>query len=107
MYREFAAPPLACLWVRVTDADRTPVLPDACSDLIWQAGRGAFVAGPDTGPAPVGSATGSVFVGARFRPGAGGAALGLPLSELRDQRVGLDDARPRARRAAARRPRAG
>ncbi len=89
MYREFAAPPLACLWVRVTDEDRTPVLPDACSDLIWQAGRGAFVAGPDTGPAPVGSRAGSVFVGARFRPGAGGAALGLPLSELRDQRVGL------------------
>ena len=48
------------------------------------------MAGPDTGPAPVGSATGSVFVGARFRPGAGGAALGLPLSELRDQRVGLE-----------------
>jgi AraC-like DNA-binding protein len=90
MYREFAAPPLACLWVRVTDGDRTPVLPDACSDLIWHAGRGAFVAGPDTGPAPVGSAAGSVFVGARFRPGAGGAALGLPLSELRDQRVGLE-----------------
>ena len=66
------------------------MLPDACSDLIWQAGRGAFVAGPDTGPAPVGSAAGSVFVGARFRPGAGGAALGLPLSELRDQRVGLE-----------------
>ena len=32
-----------------------------------------------------------MFVGARFRPGAGGAALGLPLSELRDLRVGLDD----------------
>jgi AraC-like DNA-binding protein len=28
-----------------------------------------------------------VLVGARFAPGAGGAALGLPLSELRDQRV--------------------
>jgi AraC-like DNA-binding protein len=91
MYREFAAPPLACLWVRVTDDNRTPVLPDACSDLIWQAGRGGFVAGPDTGPAPVASRAGSVFVGARFRPGAGGAALGLPLSELRDQRVGLDE----------------
>ena len=33
----------------------------------------------------------AVFVGARFRPGAGGAALGLPLSELRDLRVDLAD----------------
>jgi len=94
VYAEFPAPPLACLWVRVADDDRTPVLPDACSDLIWQAGRGAFVAGPDTGPSPVGSPGGSVFVGARFRPGAGGAALGLPLSELRDLRVGLDELDP-------------
>jgi methylphosphotriester-DNA--protein-cysteine methyltransferase len=32
-----------------------------------------------------------VFVGARFRPGAGGAALGVPLSELLDQRVDAAD----------------
>ena len=68
-----------------------PILPDACSDLIWQAGRGAFVAGPDTGPVPVTAGADAVFVGARFRPGAGGAALGLPLSELRDLRVDLAD----------------
>jgi len=94
MYREFAAPPLACLWARVVDDTPARVLPDGCSDLIWQAGRGAFVAGPDTGPAPTRSAPGSVFVGARFRAGAGGAALGLPLSELRDLRVGLEELRP-------------
>ena len=35
-----------------------------------------------------------MFVGARFRAGAGGAALGLPLSELRDLRVGLEELRP-------------
>ena len=90
MYREFAAPPLACLWIR-EGASSAPILPDACSDLIWQAGRGAFVAGPDTGPAPVTAGPDAVFVGARFRPGAGGAALGLPLSELRDLRVDLAD----------------
>jgi AraC-like DNA-binding protein len=88
VYRELAAPPLACLWIR-TGGDTTRVLPDACSDLIWQAGRGAFVAGPDTGPVPVTSAPDTVFVGARFGPGAGGAALGRPLSELRDRRVEL------------------
>jgi AraC-like DNA-binding protein len=94
VYAELPAPPLACLWIRIVDGDAGPVLPDACSDLIWQAGRGAFMAGPDTGPSPVGSPPGTVFVGARFRPGAGGAALGLPLSELLDQRVGLEALRP-------------
>src|SRR6266700_4003140 len=36
--------------------------------------------------------------GARFRPSAGGAVLGLPLSELRDQRVPLADLLPAAAR---------
>jgi AraC-like DNA-binding protein len=90
VYREFPAPPLACLWTR-TGGRSAPILPDACSDLIWQAGRGAFVAGPDTGPVATRAAPDSVFVGARFRPGAGGPALGLPLSELRDLRVDLSE----------------
>jgi len=93
-YRERPAPgALDCLWVRVVgeDGERTDVLPDACSDLIWRAGRGAFVAGPDTGPVAVESVPGAVLLGIRFRPGAGGAALGLPLSELRDLRADLAD----------------
>ena len=96
-YRELPAPgALACLWVRVAGegGERTDVLPDGCSDLIWSAGRGAFVAGPDTGPVPVRSAPGAVLLGIRFRPGAGGPALGLPLSELRDRRVELADVDP-------------
>ncbi|HEY7144349.1 MAG TPA: helix-turn-helix domain-containing protein [Streptosporangiaceae bacterium] len=79
-----------CVWVRVQPPEpggRTLVLPDACADLIWQRGVGAYVAGPDTGPAPVSHAPGLVMAGVRFRPGAGGAALGLPLSELLNQRV--------------------
>jgi AraC-like DNA-binding protein len=51
------------------------------------------VAGPDTGPVPTLLAPGTVFVGVRFRPGAGGGALGVPLSELRNLRVGLADVR--------------
>jgi AraC-like DNA-binding protein len=70
------------------------VLPDACSDLIWRAGSGAFTAGPDTGPVLAGAAPGDVLVGIRLAPGAGGAALGLPLSELRDLRVALADLDP-------------
>ncbi len=96
-YREWLPPAalrdsLTCLWVSVTPAGQpsvTDVLPDGCADFIWQSGRGAYVAGPDTGPAPAHLPAGTVVVGARFRPGAGGPALGLPLADLRDQRVDL------------------
>jgi AraC-like DNA-binding protein len=96
-YAEWAAPaalrgPVACLWASFAPADMdraTVVLPDACSDLIWEQGVGAYVAGPDTGPAPARTRAGTVIVGVRFGPAAGGDVLGLPLSELRDQRVPL------------------
>ena len=102
-YTEWPAPPglrhaIACLWAQVTPdgaADReTLVLPDACSDLIWEPGRGAYLAGPDTGPVRTVMKAGGVIVGGRFRPSAGGPARGVPLSELRDQRVDLADLRP-------------
>jgi AraC-like DNA-binding protein len=97
-YRELAPPvglrdTLSCLWVRVVPPGRpatTLVLPDAASDLIWQYEADAFVAGPDTGPAPTGARADSVLVGARFRPGAG-AALGLPLTEIVNIRVSASD----------------
>jgi len=38
---------------------------------------------------------GSIVIGVRFRPSAGGPALGVPLSEVRDQRVDLEDLRRR------------
>jgi AraC-like DNA-binding protein len=89
---------IACLWVGVTAADAPPsvaaVMPDGCTDLIWQYGKGAFVAGPDTGPAPADMAPGTILVGARFRPGAGGPALGRPLADIRDQRVDLAELLP-------------
>lgn len=98
-YREFAPPDwlrgtLSCLWVRVMPEgpDRPAlVLPDAASDLIWSSDGTALVAGPDTGPAPTTVSGGTVMIGARFLPGAGGPALGLQLSELQDLRVGADD----------------
>jgi AraC-like DNA-binding protein len=97
-YREFAPPmrlraTLSCLWVGITSpssAEHTLVLPDGCVDLIWCQGAEPFLAGPDTGPAPVVQPPGAVVVGARFRPGAGGTVLGLPMTEAANQRVPAD-----------------
>ena len=94
-YREFAPPmwlraTLSCLWIGITSpvrAEQTLVLPDGCADLMWHQGAPAQLAGPDTGPAPVVAAPGSVIVGARFLPGAGGTVLGLPLAQIADQRM--------------------
>jgi len=99
-YAEWQAPAalrgqVACLWVSVVPDTAAPVpsliLPDACSDLIWEQGVGSYVAGPDTGPVRTPASPGAVIVGVRFRPAAGGQVLGLPLSELRDQRVPVAD----------------
>ncbi len=99
-YTEWGAPAalrdaVACLWSSVSATDtRTLVLPDACADLIWEQGRGAYIAGPDTGAAPASSPAGAALFGVRFRPSAAGPVLGLPLSELRDRRVDLAELRP-------------
>jgi AraC-like DNA-binding protein len=88
---------VACLWASVPPAggsQNTLVLPDGCSDLIWEQGTGSYVAGPDTGPVRVSNPAGMVIVGVRFRPSGGGPALGLPLSQVRDQRPGLADVLP-------------
>jgi AraC-like DNA-binding protein len=52
------------------------------------------VAGPDTGPVRTLTTAGTVTLGARFRPGAGGEVLGVPLCELRDRRIALADLLP-------------
>lgn len=102
-YAEWAPPEalrgtVACLWARVAGpgdaAGVALVLPDACGDLVWEQDVGAYVAGPDTGPVRIATRPGLVIAGVRFRPSAGGAALGVPLSEIRDQRVGLPDLLP-------------
>jgi AraC-like DNA-binding protein len=106
-YAEWAPPQplrgmIACLWASVVPADRDRdalVLPDGCSDLIWEQGRGAFIAGPDTGPVRAVSLPGTVMAGVRFRPPAGGPAFGLPLSEVRDLRADLADVLPTASNA--------
>jgi len=94
-YRELPPPPdlaplVRCLWVRRADAGPALVLPDGCVDIVVRDGR-ATVAGPDTGPVPVTLPPGALVLGARFRPGAAAAALGVPADAVRDARVALED----------------
>ncbi len=82
-------PAIACLWERRADGTPVRVLPDGCTDIVWRGGIGAILAGPDTGPALAPTRAGELIVGVRLRPGAGGPAYGLSLTEIRDQRVAL------------------
>jgi AraC-like DNA-binding protein len=124
-YAEWAPPPalrgeVSCLWTSLTPEPAGPagqpdqaiqpdeagqagqagqaglVLPDACSDLIWEQGVGCYIAGPDTRPARTMTRAGAVIVGIRFLPSAGGQVLKTPLSEIMNQRVPLADLLPSA-----------
>lgn len=91
-YREYAPPPalaplVECVWTRARVSDgEVRVMPDGASDVIWCQGRGTTIVGPDT-TARSERAAGELLVGIRFRPGAGGGGIGVPLDELRDQQV--------------------
>jgi AraC-like DNA-binding protein len=91
-YREEQPPPelapiVACLWERVAREDYTlRIVPDGCLDLIWMRDELIF-AGPDTAAREIPLPRGSRSFGVRLRPGAAGAVLGRPASELRDQQV--------------------
>lgn len=95
VYTELAPPPwargaIACFWVRRGDGNAVRVLPDACTDIVWRAGGGVVVAGPDTEAWASRASPGELVVGARLLPGAGGAAVGVPLAELRNTRVPVE-----------------
>jgi AraC-like DNA-binding protein len=78
------SPLVACTWEQATVAKHQQrVVPDGCVDLIWW-GEGLSVAGPDTRARVVALRPGSRLIGVRLRPGAAGAVLGLPASELCD-----------------------
>lgn len=101
-YRQWSPPSsvaraVDCLWTFKAAPESTQeslVLPDGRVDVIWQLHRGAFLAGPDTGPVHERIPPDTVLVAVRFRPGAGGPALGVPLAEIRDLRVDLVELRP-------------
>jgi AraC-like DNA-binding protein len=98
IYREHSpAPDLSqvvdCTWERAAPHRAAPaearVMPDGCVDLIWRDGD-LFVAGPDRGHFMSRVRPGAALAGVRLRPGVAGLVLGLPASELRDQRVSAE-----------------
>src|SRR5207245_7684241 len=80
-----------CAWVVDGPPEPVRVLPDGCMDLIRMDGR-FMVAGPDT-TASVSPREGEPFVGLRFHPGVLPRLLGVPASELRNNRVALAELR--------------
>jgi AraC-like DNA-binding protein/uncharacterized protein YciI len=94
----------ACTWSStvLAGAPVTPVVPDACADVMWHRESGRlFVAGPDTRAHRTSVPPGSL-VAVRFRTGRAPAGLGVPASAVRDERVDLDQLWPgdRVRRLA-------
>ncbi len=82
----------ACTWSRTMPADVPPkdVVPDGCADVLWHRESGRlFVAGPDT-HAHRTSLPPGLLVAVRFLPGRAPTGLGVPSSEVRDERVDLD-----------------
>jgi AraC-like DNA-binding protein len=92
VYRELRPPPglshLACGWV--SDGAEAHILPDACVDVVLVAGQ-LVVAGPATSAVVAAATPAQYSCGVRFRVGAAGAALGLPVDLLRDLSVPLED----------------
>ncbi len=93
-YREYAPPPglepwLACMWERSGDGGTVRVVPDGCIDVLWTQGAGTQVVGANSTAFVVPVATGTHVVGARMRPGAAPALIGVDAEALRDARVDL------------------
>jgi AraC-like DNA-binding protein len=95
-YREHEPPPplrpwLACTWERGGDGAPVRVLPDGCIDVLWTSGAGAQIVGANTTAFVVELEPGAHLVGARLRPGAAPALLGLEAELVRDERVSVEE----------------
>jgi len=102
LYREYPPHPalsahVECMWtarvpaVAPGRAHAHRVLPDNCVDILWpDGGRPAFAVGMMSTAIQVASAGPVRTVAVRFKPGAAGAFLAVPLHALTDQRADLD-----------------
>jgi AraC-like DNA-binding protein len=92
-YREHPAPAalapwLLCTWERVgDDGSAVRVLPDGCIDVVWTEGAQTQVVGANTTAFLVPIAHGARVLGARMRPGAAPALLGIDAEAVRDVRA--------------------
>lgn len=80
-------------WIHRMDSTSAPpmvITSDATVDLQWIDGN-LRVAGPDRTPQTETLVEDAVVVGLRFLPGAAAAWLGVPLTEVTNQRVALED----------------
>jgi AraC-like DNA-binding protein len=102
VYREHLPPAeladhVAGLWDRYAPPSvpaTVRVVPDGCADIIWQHADGevsTFVAGPDSRVQYTELTPGARMAGVRFAPGVAATVLGVPLVEVRDQRVPLGE----------------
>jgi AraC-like DNA-binding protein len=96
-YRERAAQPLlgrdfARVWFHAVPEDapgRSAIVPDGCADLIWFDGA-LRIAGPDRQAKIETVPPGKTVIGMRFQPGAAFRWLGVPASDVVDDRVALE-----------------
>ena len=91
-------------WSRPASSTPAPerILPDGCADIVFAVDAGvAMIVGTMTRPLLLAGGDVPAYFGIRFRPGRARAFLRLPLHEITDQRVPLDDIDLAARVASA------
>jgi AraC-like DNA-binding protein len=85
------SPWLMCLWERREDGAPVRVVPDGCIDVVWTAGRGTQLVGANTTAFVAGLPAGGRAAGARLRPGAAPALLGVRAEAVRDARIDVGE----------------
>jgi AraC-like DNA-binding protein len=102
-YVEFAPPAelrpyLDRLWMHFVDSqppsDGRRVLPDGRMNLVWIAGRGVQISGPQTRYKRAAEPPMNLVIGAAFHPGAAPQLLRIPAAALADGIVPLDAVDP-------------
>jgi AraC-like DNA-binding protein len=88
--------PGGVLWSQTAGAGSELVLPDGCTDLLFD-GAALLIAGPDTVAQQISTVERALpYIGLRMSSGIGPALWGVPGSELADRRVPLSDIWPRS-----------